>query len=157
MRNPQFYVSGKKPMLLIILAANHHFPGQEIYKIMIGLSWITIFGHEWGDLPTIFTSDAVTRENHWRIASPVTKTSLFTLCHTVFNFLHALLYPGHSNPLKSLSNYRSPLSPRTVLPNLAWLWRHHNWSVRSRKCEVLVLWHHIRRLFLLVEIGTKLM
>ena len=26
------------------------------------LPWIKIFGHEWGDLPMIFTSDKVTRE-----------------------------------------------------------------------------------------------
>ena len=30
-------------------------------------------GHEWGDLPTIFTSDFVTRENRWQIASRVTQ------------------------------------------------------------------------------------
>ena len=37
------------------------------------LPWITIFGHEWGDLPMIFTSDEVTTENHSQIASRVTK------------------------------------------------------------------------------------
>ena len=30
---------------------------------------IMIFGHEWGDLPMIFTSDEVANENHWQIAS----------------------------------------------------------------------------------------
>ena len=32
-----------------------------------------VFGHEWGDSPIIFTSDAVTSENYWRITPRVTK------------------------------------------------------------------------------------
>ena len=37
----------------------------------------------------IFTSDAVTSENHWRITSRVTTQLLFTLSHTLLYFLHA--------------------------------------------------------------------
>ena len=33
------------------------------------LPWITNLGHEWGDLPKIFTSDEVMSEYHWQIAS----------------------------------------------------------------------------------------
>ena len=29
------------------------------------------FGHEWGDLPMIFTSDEVKSENHWQITSRI--------------------------------------------------------------------------------------
>ena len=37
------------------------------------LLWITIFGHDWGDLPMIFTIIEVTSKNHWQITSQVTK------------------------------------------------------------------------------------
>ena len=66
------------------------------------LPWITIFGHEWGDLPIIFTSDEVTSENHWQIASRVTKKSLFTVTNVLFYFLHAILCPEHTIPLKTI-------------------------------------------------------
>ena len=35
-------------------------------------------------------------------------------------------------------------------------WLHHLWLVMSREREVLVLWRHIRRLFLHAQIGAKL-
>ena len=38
----------------------------------------------WCDLPMIFTSNFVTRENHWQIASRVTQKSLFTVTHALF-------------------------------------------------------------------------
>ena len=41
--------------------------------------------HEWGDLPTIFTSDEVTSENQWQIGSRVTPKSLFTVTNVLFN------------------------------------------------------------------------
>ena len=50
------------------------------------------------------------------------------------------------------NNHRSlilPSSPTTVFFVLA-LWRHQSWSVTSRE---LALWHHIRRLFLHVQIS----
>ena len=58
------------------------------------LPWITIFGHEWGDLPMIFTSDEV--------SSRVTKKSLFTVTNVLFYFLHAILCPEHTIPLKAI-------------------------------------------------------
>ena len=36
--------------------ANENDNDNDI-RIMHELPWITIFGHEWGDLPMIFTSD----------------------------------------------------------------------------------------------------
>ena len=67
------------------------------------LPWITIFGHEWGDLPIIFTSDEVTSENQWQIASQVTPKLLFTVKNVLFHFLHAILCPEHTILLKQLS------------------------------------------------------
>ena len=55
-----------------------------------------IFGHKWGDLPMIFTSDEVTSENHWQITSPVTKKSLITVTNVLFYFLHAILCYEHT-------------------------------------------------------------
>ena len=60
-------------------------------------------GHEWDELPIIFTSDEVTNENHWRIASRVTQSSLFMVTNVLFYFLHDSLCPErtifHSNQL----------------------------------------------------------
>ena len=70
-------------------------------------AWVTVnndfFGHEWGDLPMIFTSDEVTSDNHWQITSRVTKKSLFTITNVLFYFLHAILYLEHTVPLKKTS------------------------------------------------------
>ena len=55
------------------------------------LQWITILGHEWGDLPIIFTSEEVTSENYMQIASRVTQKSLFTITNVLFYFLRAIL------------------------------------------------------------------
>ena len=38
----------------------------------------------------IFTSDEVTIENHWQIASRVTQKSLSTVTNVLFYFLHAI-------------------------------------------------------------------
>ena len=51
----------------------------------------------------IFTSDEVTSENHWQIASRVTQKSLFTVTNVLFYFLHAIWCPEHTIPLKQLS------------------------------------------------------
>ena len=61
------------------------------------------WGHEWGDLPIIFTCDEVTRENHWQIASRVTPKSLFMVTNVLIYFLHAIWYPEHTIPPKQLS------------------------------------------------------
>ena len=67
------------------------------------LPWITIFGHEWGDLPMIFTSDEVTSENYWQIESRVTQKSLFTVTKVLFYFLHTIYVPECTIPLKKLA------------------------------------------------------
>ena len=122
-------------------------------------AWVTVnndfLGHEWGDLPMIFTSDEVTSENHWQIASRVTQKSLFTVTNVLFYFLHAILCPGtHQSAKNHHRSLFSQLSPRTAFSDFA-LWRHHSWSVTSREREILALWRHICRLFLHVEIGAK--
>ena len=50
----------------------------------------------------IFTSDEVTSENHCRIASRVTKKSLFTVTNVLLYFLHAILCHEHTNSLRTL-------------------------------------------------------
>ena len=50
----------------------------------------------------IFTSDEVTSENHCRIASRVTKKSLFTVTNVLFYFLHAILCHEHTNTLRTI-------------------------------------------------------
>ena len=47
-----------------------------------------VFGHEWGDLAMIFTSDEVTSEIHKQIVSRMT------------HFLLASLYPEHTTLCK---------------------------------------------------------
>ena len=62
-------------------------------------------GHDWGNLPIIFTSDEVTSENYWKIASWLT--------NVLFYFLHAILSPWkHKIQI-------SPLSLGTVYSDLA--------------------------------------
>ena len=61
------------------------------------------------------------------------------------------------NAKSAKNNYRSSISPlslKTAFSDLAW-WRHHSWSVTSRERGALVLWRHIRRLFLHAQIGVK--
>ena len=110
------------------------------------------FCHEWGDSTMIFTSDEVTSENHCRIASRVTKKSLFTVTNVLFYILHAILCH------KSAKNYHrtliSPLLLRAAFSDRA-LWRHHNWSVTSCEREILVLWRHICLLSLHAQIVAK--
>ena len=50
----------------------------------------------------IFTSDEVTSENHWQIASRVTQKSLFTVTNVLFYFLHAILCPEHTILIKTI-------------------------------------------------------
>ena len=57
--------------------------------------WVDVnndaFGHKWGDSPIIFTTDAVTSENYWRITPRVTKISLCTAIRMLFYFLHVFV------------------------------------------------------------------
>ena len=122
-------------------------------------AWVTennfFFGHEWGDLPMIFTSDEVTSENHWQITSRVTKKSLFTLTNVLFYFLHAIYVLNTQFRYKQSSmTHLAIVAKGNVFSGLA-LWRHHNGSVTSRERELLALWRHIHRLFLHAHIGAK--
>ena len=68
----------------------------------------------------IFTTDEVTSENHWQIASRVTQKSLFTVTNVLLYFLHAILCPGAHNSAKN--HHRSlisQLSPRTAFSDFA--------------------------------------
>ena len=56
----------------------------------------------------IFTSDEVTSENYWQIASRVTQNSLFTVTNVLFYFLYAILCPGTHNSAKN--HHRSLIS-----------------------------------------------
>ena len=55
-------------------------------------------------MPKIFTSDEVTSENHWQIASRVTQKSIFRATNVLFYFLHTISRHEYTIPLK---HYRS--------------------------------------------------
>ena len=71
-------------------------------------------------------------------------------------FTHHFMSRRHNSAKSNYQSLIEPLSLRTIFSDLA-LWRHHSWSVTSRECGVLILWRHIRRLFLYAEIGAKAM
>ena len=72
---------------------------RKIYRIMHELKWF--LGHAWGDLLTMFICDKVTHENHWQIASRVTKKLLFMAWNVLFYFLYVILCPEHKMQLKT--------------------------------------------------------
>ena len=123
-------------------------------------AWVTVnndfFGHEWGDLPMIFTSDEVTSENK-SLANHLTSDQKIVIhgneCIILFltRYLISWTHRSATNNHRSLI---SPLSLGTVFSDLT-LWRHYSWSVTSREREALALWRHIRRLFLHAQIGAK--
>ena len=126
----------------------------EIYRIMHELPWITIFGHDWGDLP-IFSW--VTKSWVKIIGKSLHEWSKIVIygneCIILFLTCYFMSWTHHS----ATNKHRlliSVLSLRTVFSDLT-LWRHHSWSVMSRKREVLALWCHIHQLFLHAQIGAK--
>ena len=82
--------------------------------------WVTLTNDFWvmSDLPIIFTSDEVTSENHWQITSQVTQKSLFMVTNVLFHFLHAILCPEHTMPLKQLLIADFAIVPKD---GLSWL------------------------------------
>ena len=111
------------------------------------LLWITIFCHEWGDSAMIFTSDEVTNENHWRIASRVTKKSLFTVTNVLFYFLHAISCHEHTDPLRTIieRSFRHCCQARPFLTQhcdvtTIDLWRHAN--AKYWYCDVIFVYCH---------------
>ena len=85
------------------------------------------FGHEWGDLPMIFTSDEVTAENHWQMTSRENKKSLFMVTNVLSYFLYYFISWTHHSATNNHRSLISPLTLRTVISELT-LWRHHRWS-----------------------------
>ena len=69
---------------------------QQCYNYITsyGSPWITLFGHEWGDLPMTFTSEAAISENHCRIASRVTQKLLFKINRTISHSWHVIFTAG---------------------------------------------------------------
>ena len=97
--------------------------------------------HSWKSLPNRLTrdkkslsslvkiiADFVTCENHCRIASHVTKQSLFTVTNVLSYFLHAILCPEQTALLETIIN------PWLHNYNLA-LWHHH-----SLICDITRTW-----------------
>ena len=121
-------------------------------------AWVTVNNDFWSQVRWFANDFHEWRSHEWKsLANHITsdQKSLFTVTNVLFYFLHAILCPEHTNPLKN--NHWlliSQLLTRALFSDLA-LWRHHSWSVTSYKCRVLVLWCHIRRLFLHAQIGTK--
>ena len=70
------------------------------------LPWITFWGHEWGDLPAIFTSDEVTSQSN-RIMSDPKIVIRGNECIILF-LTHYLMSCTHNFTKK---NYRSLISP----------------------------------------------
>ena len=107
--------------------------------------WLTKDFHEW-------------QSHEWKSFSHHTTSdqiSLFMETTALFSFWHVILCLEHTIPLIiTIDCSFSQLLPRTLFFDSA-LWRHHSWSVKSCKREVLALWHHIHRLFLHVQIDAK--
>ena len=125
-------------------------------RIIYGLPWISIFCHEWGDSVMIFMSGKVTSENHFRIASRVTKKLVITVTHTLFYFLHVILCPDRVHKTTKTIIYCSFCHFCQWRSFLTW---HCDvtavQSLASHEREVLALWCHIRWLFLRAQIGAK--
>ena len=99
---------------------------------------------------TDFTSDEVTSENHCRIASRVTKKSLFTVTNVLFYFLHAILCHEHTNPLRTIieGSFRHSCQGRPFLTEhcdvtTIDLWRHAN--AKYWYCDVIFVNCHCTR------------
>ena len=109
------------------------------------MRWFANDFHEW-------------RSREWKsLANHITNDQKIVIhdSECIISFLYAILCYKHNSAKKN--NRRSlisPLSPKTVLPDLA-LWRHHSWTVMSREREVLALWCYIRPLFFHEQIGAK--
>ena len=93
-----------------------------------------------------------TSENHCRIASRVTKKSLFTVANVLFYFLHAILCHEHTNPLRTIieRSFRHCCQGRPFLTEhcdvtTIDLWRHEN--AKNWYCEVIFVdCHYTRKL-----------
>ena len=50
-------------------------------------------------------SDEVTNENHWQNALRMTLKPLFSVTNVLFYFLHSILCPEHTIPLKTITDF----------------------------------------------------
>ena len=123
-----------------IIAESPH----EWQKIVI--PWITIF------LSRVrrFGNDFHKWRSHCRIASRVTKKSLFTVTNVLFYFLHAILYHEHTNLLRTIiePSFRHCCQGRPFLNEhcdvtIIDLWRHAN--AKYWYCDVIFVYCHCTR------------
>ena len=87
-----------------------------------------VCGHEWGDSPIIFTSDAVTSENYWRITSRVTTNIVINGSTYIILFLTLF-----SSTETQINRWKLPSIDRSSI--VVVLWRHANiylWSIVVR-------------------------
>ena len=111
-------------------------------------AWVTVNNDFlWGNSAMIFTSDEVTSENHWRIASRVTKKSLFTVTNVLFYFLHAISCHEHTDPLRTIieRSFRHCCQARPFLMQhcdvtTINLWHHAN--AKYWYCDVIFVYCH---------------
>ena len=124
------------------------------YQDIKNNAWVTVNNdfccHEWGDSAMIFTSDEVTSESHCRIASRVTKNSLFTVTNVLFYFLHAISCQENTNPLRTIieRSFRHCCQGRPFLTEhcdvtIIDLWRHAN--AKYWYCDVIFVYCHCTR------------
>ena len=92
-------------------------------------------------------------ENHCRIASRVTKCYHCNKCIISFPPCYFMSWT-HKSVKNDHRVLLLPLLPRVVVSDLA-LWHHHNWSVMSHECEMLLLWCHFCWFSLHTLIVTK--
>ena len=69
---------------------------QIKYSAMNGLSWIMIYGHQWGDSQTILTTGAVMSEEYWWTVSLGTKIIIHR--NHIYGIYHSFVYAlNHTN------------------------------------------------------------
>ena len=131
----------------------NYFSIPRIWRIMHELPWIAIFGSRVKRFANNFHDSSrvkiIGKSHHEWPKNVIHGNECIILFLT--RYLMSLTTQFRQSNYRSLI---SPLSLRTVFSDLV-LWHHHNWSVTSRECKTLALWRHIRRLFLHVQIGAK--
>ena len=111
-------------------------------------SWVRWFGndfHEWRSLEYRSLANHITRD---RVIVIHGKDCIILFVTRRF------MSRAHNSASKNNRSLISPMSLRKVFSDLD-LWLHHIWSVTSRECQLLVLWRHIHRLLLHVQIGAE--
>ena len=124
----------------------------KIYRKMRELPWITIFRSRVGRFAGDFHEWL---SDEWKSsANPITCDPKIVIHGNVCIILFPTCYLmswAHITA-KIYRSLISPLSQRNVFSDSD-LWRTQSWSV-SRERRLLILWRHIRRLFLHAQTGT---